>query len=132
MLNFYCRYDTLISSKRINPAEVKMVYDSGTGEYKNWIVKEECVPEEHPEKTESIMCLGNGYMGQRAANEDYYHEKSRFNLIAGTFDVMGGDEATELPNNADVTNCEITVDEERLTPEGGCEGYEKTLINLVA
>ena len=104
-----------------------MVYDSGTGEYKNWIVKEECVPEEHPEKTESIMCLGNGYMGQRAANEDYYHEKSRFNLVAGTFDVMEGDEATELPNNADVTNCEITVDGERMTPEGGCEGYEKTL-----
>lgn len=104
-----------------------MVYDSGSGEYKNWIVKEECVPEEHPEKTESIMCLGNGYMGQRAANEDYYHEKSRFNLVAGTFDLMEGDEATELPNNADVTNCEITVDGERLTPEGGCESYEKTL-----
>lgn len=104
-----------------------MVYDSGIGEYKNWIVKEECVPEEHPEKTESIMCLGNGYMGQRAANEDYYHEKSRFNLVAGTFDLLEGADATELPNNADVTNCTITVDGERLTPEAGCENYEKTL-----
>lgn len=104
-----------------------MIYDSGSGEFKNWIVKEETVPAEHPEKTETIMCLGNGYMGQRAANEDYYHEKSRFNLVAGTFDLMEGDEATELPNNADVTNCKIEVDGERVTPETGCEDYEKTL-----
>jgi len=104
-----------------------MVYDSGCGEFKNWILKEEVVPEEHPEKTESIMCLGNGYMCQRAANEDYYHEKSRFNIVAGTFDFMEGDESTELVNNVDVTNMDITVDGERVTPEFGCENYDKTL-----
>ena len=106
-----------------------MVYDSGKGEYKNWIVKEEIVPEEHPEKTETIMCLGNGYMCQRASNEDYYHrdEKMRFNMVAGTFDHMEGDEATELVCNVDVTNMDITVDGERLTPEFGCEDYDKSL-----
>ncbi len=104
-----------------------MIYDSGRGEFENWIVKEEIVPPEHPEKTESIMCLGNGYMCQRAANEDYYHEKSRFNMVAGTFDWMEGDEATELVNNVDVTNMKIEVDGERVTPEGGCEDYDKTL-----
>ncbi|MBQ7715329.1 MAG: glycoside hydrolase family 65 protein [Clostridia bacterium] len=108
-----------------------MIYDSGSGEFRNWIVKEEICPEEHPEKTESIMCLGNGYMCQRASNEDYYHrdKMSRFNIVAGTFDHMEGDEATELVCNVDVTNMDITVDGERLTPEPGsvCEDYEKTL-----
>ena len=106
-----------------------MIYDSGKGEYKNWIVKEEVVPEEHPEKTESIMCLGNGYMCQRASNEDYYHrdDKMRFNIVAGTFDFMEGDEATELVCNVDVTNMDITVDGERVTPEDGCENYDKSL-----
>lgn len=106
-----------------------MVYDSGKGEFKNWIVKEEVVPEEHPEKTESIMCLGNGYMCQRAANEDYYHKDklARFNIVAGTFDLMEGDEATELVCNVDVTNMDIEVDGERVTPEFGCEDYDKSL-----
>ena len=104
-----------------------MIYDSGKGEFKNWIIKEEVFSADFPEKTESIMCLGNGYMGQRAANEDYYRENSRFNLVAGTFDYLDGDLATELPNNADVTNCTIFVDGEQVTPVSSCENYEKTL-----
>ena len=36
------------------------------------------------------MSLGNGYMGLRSANEDSFSDKSRFNLVSGTYDFLDG------------------------------------------
>lgn len=105
----------------------KMIYNKGTGENAGWILCEEIFPVEHPEKTESIMCLGNGYMGVRATNEEYVHLRSRCNFVAGTFDHAEGADATELANNVDVTNMTFIIDGETVDPVKNNEGWEKTL-----
>lgn len=104
-----------------------MVYNSGKGEYKGFILKEERFDPEFPEKSESIMCLGNGYMGIRAANEEYVHFASRGTFVAGTFDYLEDDCSTELPNSADVTNMLFEADGEAVSPDGDISDYEKTL-----
>lgn len=104
-----------------------MIYDSGTGTDRCWILKEEYFNSEFPEKCETVMCLGNGYMGVRSAMEDFVVERSRGTFVAGTFDFAKDDIATELPNTADVTNMKITVDGEVISPENGMTGYERTL-----
>ncbi len=103
-----------------------MIYNSGAGKDKGWVLKEETFPYKALGKCESIMCLGNGYMGIRAAMEEYTNKLSRSMLVAGTFDFMKGDFATELPNAPDVTNMVITVDGKKVTPKK-CEAYERTL-----
>lgn len=104
-----------------------MIYNKGTGDNKGWILTEEVFPAEHPEKTEAVMCLGNGYMGVRASNEEYVHENSRCNFVAGTFDLANEGEVPELANNVDVTNMIFTVDGETVDPVKNNEGWEKTL-----
>ena len=104
-----------------------MIYNSGNGEYKGFVLKEEVFDSEYPEKTESTMCLGNGYMGIRAANEEFVHFGSRGTFVAGTFDFLEGDCSTELPNSADVTNMLFEVNGEKVSPEGNISDYEKTL-----
>lgn len=105
-----------------------MIYNSGTGENRNWILKEERLDTEFPEKGESIMCLGNGYLGLRSAMEDFVGERtSRGLYVAGTFDFLPDTDATELPNSADVTNMEITVDSETVSPTGKMTDFERTL-----
>lgn len=106
-----------------------MIYDSGKGEFEGWILKEEKFDPEFPEKGESIMCLGNGYMGVRSAMEEFVCERSRGHLVAGTFDLIEGDDATELPNLPDVTNMKITFDGEEVSPTGKISDFERT-INL--
>lgn len=86
-----------------------MIYNSGIGNDKGWILKEETFPDKALGKCESIMCLGNGYMGIRASMEEYTNKLSRGMLVAGTFDFMKGDFATELPNAPDVINMGLSM-----------------------
>ena len=60
-------------------------------------------------KVEANLCLGNGYLGLRSAAEEQYLGETRDLLVAGTFDRFSEEEVTELPNAADVTNIEITL-----------------------
>lgn len=60
-------------------------------------------------KVEANFCLGNGYLGLRSATEEKYLGETRDLLVAGTFDRFSFEEVTELPNAADVTNIEITL-----------------------
>lgn len=79
-------------------------------------------------KVEAIFCLGNGYLGLRSATEEYYPGETRDLLIAGTFDRFSPEEVTELPNAADVTNIEITLDGERFDmTKGDILSYERSL-----
>ena len=55
-------------------------YSCGREEYKNWIVEEVKFHRNYQGKCESIMALGNGYMGLRSALEEPYVGQTR-NLL---------------------------------------------------
>lgn len=78
-----------------------------------WIIKETSFDPTALGKAEANFCLGNGYLGLRSATEEKYLGETRDLLVAGTFDQFSSEEVTELPNAADVTNIEITVNGER-------------------
>lgn len=79
-------------------------------------------------KVEANFCLGNGYLGLRSATEEQYPGETRDLLVAGTFDRFSPEEVTELPNAADVTNIELTLDGERFDlTQGTILAYERSL-----
>ncbi len=79
-------------------------------------------------KVEANFCLGNGYLGLRSATEEQYRGETRDLLVAGTFDRFSEEEVTELPNAADVTNIEITLNGERFNlTQGTIRSYHRTL-----
>lgn len=61
-------------------------------------------------KTESMMCLGNGYIGLRSCSEESYLGQRRGLFIAGTFNKFDDREVTELPNCPDFIETEIQLD----------------------
>ncbi len=79
-------------------------------------------------KVEANFSLGNGYMGLRSAAEERYAGETRDLLVAGTFDRYSEEEVTELPNAADVTNIEITLNGQRFDlTKGEILSYARTL-----
>lgn len=94
----------------------------------NWLVEETRIHPEAPRKFESILCLGNGYMGVRAATDESYEKTVRYTLVAGTFDKMERKNTTELPNAADTTAVYLTADgiPLTLTPENHSD-YKRCL-----
>ncbi len=79
-------------------------------------------------KVEANFCLGNGYLGLRSATEEKYLGETRDLLVAGTFDQFSPEEVTELPNAADVTNIELTLNGSRFDlTQGTIHSYHRTL-----
>lgn len=79
-------------------------------------------------KTESIMCLGNGYLGLRSCAEESYPGQSRGLFIAGTFNKFDENEVTELPNCADFVGTDLWLDGEAFDlTKGKVTNYEKKL-----
>jgi hypothetical glycosyl hydrolase len=79
-------------------------------------------------KVEANFCLGNGYLGLRSATEEQYLGETRDLLVAGTFNRFSEEEVTELPNAADVTNIELTLNGERFDlTQGTVESYCRSL-----
>ncbi|MFU1792645.1 glycoside hydrolase family 65 protein [Paenibacillus azoreducens] len=79
-------------------------------------------------KCESVMSLGNGYMGLRSATEEAYIGGTRNLFVNGTFNRFDDLEVTELPNAADVTQVELLIDGQRFSLEtGSVTDYERTL-----
>ncbi len=79
-------------------------------------------------KVEANFCLGNGYLGLRSATEEKYLGETRDLLVAGTFDRFSPEEVTELPNAADVTNIELTLNGCRFDlTQGSMKNYHRTL-----
>ncbi|CEH34099.1 glycoside hydrolase family 65 protein [Romboutsia lituseburensis] len=104
-----------------------MKYDLGQGDYKNWIISENDFSTKFLGKCESIMSLGNGYLGLRSATEEKYVGETRDMLIAGTFNKFD-DEVTELPNTADLTEISLYINGERFTLiEGEYSDYNRSL-----
>ena len=80
-----------------------------------WKIEESVFSEKTLGKHETLMTLGNGYMGIRAGFEEEYAGQCRGFFIAGTYNRAGLNEVTELPNIADITAFEITIDNERFS-----------------
>ena len=79
-------------------------------------------------KVEANFCLGNGYLGLRSATEEKYLNETRDLLVAGTFNQFSKEEVTELPNAADVTNIELTLNGCRFDlTQGIIKSYCRTL-----
>ncbi len=79
-------------------------------------------------KTESIMALGNGYMGVRSSEEEEYVGEVRNTFVAGTFDSFNDSEVSELPNVADMWGMKILVNEFPLNLlKGEVLNYKKKL-----
>ena len=92
----------------------------------NWIVKESAFDEGLLGKSESVMCLGNGYLGIRSATEERYLNETRNCFVAGTFNKADQTEVTELPNTADVLGVDIWLGEEHFSlVTGKIVHYEK-------
>ncbi|WP_379138582.1 glycoside hydrolase family 65 protein [Paenibacillus sp. sgz500958] len=103
-------------------------YDMGTGELRNWVIGEDSFHVQNLGKYETIMSLGNGYMGIRSCTEESYPQETRNCFVAGTFNISGASEVTELPNLADVTELGIWLDGEGFHLEKGqVEEYSRTL-----
>ncbi len=79
-------------------------------------------------KVEANFCLGNGYLGLRSATEERYLGETRDLLVAGTFNQYSPEEVTELPNAADVTNIELTLNGVRFDlTQGTIHDYARSL-----
>lgn len=103
-------------------------YHVGQREKENWLIAETDFDIRHQGKCEAIFCLGNGYLGQRAALEEKYVGQTRDMLINGTFNRFDEQEVTELPNAADVTNLELILDGERFSMDSGVtENYHRVM-----
>ena len=103
-------------------------YHLGKGDKENWLIAETDFDIRHQGKCEAVFCLGNGYLGQRAAFEEKYVGQTRDLLINGTFNRFDEQEVTELPNAADVTNLELMLDGERFSMDSGTmTGYMRVM-----
>jgi len=79
-------------------------------------------------KCESIMCLGNGYMGLRSATEERYVGERRGLFVAGTFNSFDENEVCELPNAADLLAMEIALDGQLFSlMQGKIHEYSRSL-----
>ncbi len=86
-----------------------MNYNLGVDENLNWLVAQEGFNIDHLGKTETIMAVGNGYLGCRSANEERYLGETRNTFIAGIFNQADESEVTELANLPDVFALEIEL-----------------------
>lgn len=104
-----------------------MKYDLGKENFKNWIVCENDFSDKYLGKCESIMCLGNGYLGLRSSTEEKYVGETRNMFVAGTFNKFE-DEVTELPNVADLVEINIYINGKRFNLiEGTVKNYKRYL-----
>ena len=93
-----------------------------------WIITETVFNPSALGKAEANFCLGNGYLGLRSATEERYIGETRDLLVAGTFNRFSPEEVTELPNAADVTNIELTLDGVRFDlTQGEILSYARSL-----
>lgn len=103
-------------------------YNKGKGSYYNWIISEDDFTLEKLGKCETIMALGNGYMGSRFTFEEDYLNQIRDTFVNGTFNKFSDNEVTELPNLPDLWGMEMYFDGYRFTLEKGeILSYERDL-----
>lgn len=103
-------------------------YDLGKNEWKNWLIEESDFSAKVLGKTETIMALGNGYLGVRSCTEEDYLKQKRNLFINGTFNCFSDKEVSELPNLPDVLAMELEIDGYHFSLElGTIKAYSKVL-----
>lgn len=96
--------------------------------YGDWTISQEGFDVRYLGKTESVMSLGNGYIGSRAAEEESYIGQSRDTFVSGTFNYFDVNEVTELPNVPDVWGMDFQINGQPFSLlTGKIETYKKTL-----
>lgn len=80
-----------------------------------YILEERDCTEKLQKKYETVMCLGNGYLGMRSAFCEEIPEQTRLTLIAGLYDKQPREEEELIPL-PDVTPLTIAVEEEKISP----------------
>ncbi len=96
-----------------------MIYDNLYNDEVGWIVEENEFNTNYQGKCETIMALGNGYMGIRSATEENYLKQTRNAFVAGTFNKFFDNEVTELPNVADVIGIDLKLNGENFNLNTG-------------
>lgn len=105
-----------------------IVYNAGTGAWKNWLVQEDAFDVRCLGKCEAIFAQGNGYLGVRNALEEAYTGEKRNMFVTGTFNKASEEEVTELPNVPDMTGITLKINGYALNLVSGClESYNRTL-----
>lgn len=107
-----------------------MKYDSGKGEFTNWLVEESAFDERYLGKCEAIFCQGNGYIGLRSALEEEYVGETRNLFVTGTFNKFDENEVTELPNMPDMTKIVLMIDGKRFCMTDGILHDYHRVLNL--
>ncbi|MFD1899419.1 hypothetical protein GQR36_03425 [Enterococcus termitis] len=93
-----------------------------------WLIGEEKFRTDWLGKAETIMCLGNGYLGIRSATEESYIGETRNTFVAGTFNKFDDNEVTELPNVPDLIGMDFRLNNQRLDLTlGTVSEYQRTL-----
>ena len=111
---------------------MELNYSYGTGAYTNWIVEEPKFDRASAGNIESLFCLGNGYMGVRAATEEAYLFETRGFYVAGLFDAFHSGElnleVSELANAPDWLAVDIELAGELFSlAEGRIVSYSRRL-----
>jgi len=96
----------------------------------SWTIVETSFDPAFMGKVETCFAQGNGYLGLRAVSEEKYLGETRDLLVAGTYDRFSEEEVTELPNAADFTNIEISLNGERFDLTRGVIFHYSREINL--
>ena len=96
----------------------------------SWTIVETSFDPAFMGKVETCFAQGNGYLGLRAVSEEKYLGETRDLLVAGTYDRFSEEEVTELPNAADFTNIEISLNGERFDLTRGVVFHYSREINL--
>lgn len=107
-----------------------ITYTEGKGLYKNWLLCEDEFQLDKLGKCETIMALGNGYMGSRFTCEENYLNQKRDTFINGTFNKFSEYEVSELPNLPDMWEMELYFDGYRFSLEKGELLDYKRILNL--
>lgn len=93
-----------------------------------WQIEQKDFDQKFLGKTESIMALGNGYLGTRSAEEESYIGEHRDTFVAGTFNNFDENEVTELPNVPDMWAMELVFNGKTMSlTEGTVKAYSKRL-----
>ncbi|MBO5415355.1 MAG: glycoside hydrolase family 65 protein [Clostridia bacterium] len=79
------------------------------------------------QKYETLMCLGNGYIGMRSSFCEEHPEQNRLTLIAGLYDQQPN-ETEELFPLPDATKLSVAVNGKKIGPlSSGSDNYERSL-----
>lgn len=107
-----------------------MKYNLGLNENENWLVSQDGFDMNYLGKTETIMAIGNGYLGARAVNEERNLGETRNTFIAGVFNQADEHEVTELANVPDVFAFDIELNGNKFNLNNGKIHHCTKTLNL--